>query len=97
MDSWVSGKEQHAVKNLIVGGTYVLHEETAPDGYVVASSIEFTVMDDGLNQTVFMKDKQVTVKKLDSEAMELSEQKCRSSLQKCLSVRMANRRLLIAG
>ena len=67
MDSWVSGKEQHAVKNLIVGGTYVLHEETAPDGYVVASSIEFTVMDDGLNQTVFMKDKQVTVKKLDSE------------------------------
>ena len=65
MDSWVSGKEQHAVKNLIVGETYILHEETAPDGYVVASSIEFTVTDDGADQTVEMKDKQLYVSKKD--------------------------------
>ena len=65
VDSWVSGKDQHAIKNLYVGKSYELIEETAPDGYVIAESIDFTVVDDATNQFVEMKDKQLFVSKID--------------------------------
>ena len=64
-DRWVSEDKPHAIKNLKVKETYVLHEEVAADGYVVASDVEFTVDDDFKNQDVKMLDKQVFMSKLD--------------------------------
>jgi uncharacterized surface anchored protein len=65
VDSWTSGNEAHSISGLEVGKTYTLTEVTAPEGYAVAESIEFTVPDDGQNQTLSMKDKRVTIDKLD--------------------------------
>ena len=42
IDSWVSTKTPHEIKNL-PDGEYTLTEVTAPDGYEVAESITFTV------------------------------------------------------
>lgn len=42
VDSWVSTKTPHEIKNL-PDGEYTLTEVTAPDGYEVAESITFTV------------------------------------------------------
>ena len=42
IDSWVSTKTPHEIKNL-ADGEYTLIEVTAPDGYKVAESITFTV------------------------------------------------------
>jgi len=65
VDTWTSGNETHPISGLEVGKTYTLTEATAPEGYAVAESIEFTVPDDGQNQTLSMKDKRVTIDKLD--------------------------------
>lgn len=67
VDSWTSGKEEHAINNLVVGKTYILREVTAPEGYTVAIEIEFTVEDDGKNQTVTMVDQRVKVEKFDDK------------------------------
>lgn len=63
VDEWDSGKESHPISGLHVGETYTLIEEQAPNGYVVAEEIEFTVEDDGKTQQVEMHDKQVFVNK----------------------------------
>ena len=65
VDIWTSGNEAHPISSLEVGKTYTLTEVIAPEGYAVAESIEFTVPDDGQNQTLSMKDKRVTINKLD--------------------------------
>ena len=65
VDTWTSGNEAHPISGLEVGKTYTLTEVTAPEGYAVAESIAFTVPDDGQNQTLSMKDKRVTIDKLD--------------------------------
>jgi uncharacterized surface anchored protein len=65
VDTWTSGNEAHPISGLEVGKTYTLTEVTAPEGFAVAESIEFTVPDDGQNQTLSMKDKRVTIDKLD--------------------------------
>lgn len=65
VDQWVSGKEPHPVSNLEVNKDYVLIEEIAPEGYVIASEIKFHVEDDFKIQTVQMKDKQLFVTKTE--------------------------------
>lgn len=65
VDSWTSTKEDHYVSGLEEGKTYTLTETTAPNGYVKAESIEFTVSKDKVNQKVNMLDKQVSVTKTD--------------------------------
>ena len=65
VDEWTSGKEEHYVSGLEEGKTYTLTETTAPNGYVKAESIEFTVSKDKVNQKVSMLDKQVSVTKTD--------------------------------
>ena len=65
VDSWTSTETPHPVNGLEVGKTYVLTEVTAPDGYAVAESIEFTVENNDQNQTIIMMDKRVMVDKLD--------------------------------
>ena len=68
IEEWISTREPHRIKGLLVGKTYILHEELAPNGYLQASDIEFTVLDTGEVQSVEMKDELVkgtiTVKKL---------------------------------
>ena len=65
VDEWTSGKEEHYVSGLEEGKTYTLTETTAPNGYVKAESIEFTVSKDKVNQKVNMLDKQISVTKTD--------------------------------
>ena len=62
-DQWISTGERHAVSGLRVGETYTLTEKNAPEGYVIASSVEFTVEEDSAVQQVVMRDKQVFVSK----------------------------------
>ncbi|WP_031551846.1 SpaA isopeptide-forming pilin-related protein [Oribacterium sp. FC2011] len=54
VESWTSTEKPHVIKNL-KDGKYILEEVTAPDGYEIAESIEFTVVE-GEAQTIVMKD-----------------------------------------
>lgn len=65
VDEWTSTDTVHTVKGLVEGQTYTLTEETAPNGYVTATSIEFTVDDVKENKTIQMIDKQVATSKVD--------------------------------
>ena len=65
VDTWTSTKEEHYVSGLEEGKKYTLIEETAPNGYVKAESIEFTVSKEKKNEAYIMKDKQVTVTKTE--------------------------------
>ena len=65
VDTWTSGKEEHYVSGLEEGKKYTLIEETAPNSFVKAESIEFTVSKEKKNEAYIMKDKQVTVTKTD--------------------------------
>lgn len=57
LEEWTSGTDAHIIEGVLVsGGTYVLHEVSAPDGYVLASDMQFTVNPDGTITTVSMKD-----------------------------------------
>ena len=57
VDSWTSTNEPHKINGkLIAGATYTLHEELAPDGYVVAKDIAFTVDPTGKITEVTMTD-----------------------------------------
>lgn len=65
IDKWTSSSEPHKVSGLIEGESYTLHEEIALDGYVKASSIEFTVTTDKETQKIKMLDKIVEITKTD--------------------------------
>ena len=65
MDSWVSDGQPHSIKGLIEGHDYILTETSAPDGYVKAQSIKFTVSKEKKDETIVMKDIQVKVSKTD--------------------------------
>lgn len=54
MEEWVSGTEAHEV--VLPEGTYTLHEEIAPEGYLLATDIEFSVASGQVAQTVEMTD-----------------------------------------
>ena len=57
IDKWTSTNEAHIIEGqLISGGTYTLHEEVSPDGYVVANDVTFTVSDNGEIDKVTMYD-----------------------------------------
>ncbi len=63
VDTWISGDTSHFIEGkLIAGKTYTLHEESAPDGYVVASDVQFTVNSDGSVTAVEMVDDTTKVK-----------------------------------
>ena len=53
--TWTSGKEPTYIEKLPIGD-YILREELAPDGYVRAEDVKFTVKDTGIEQKVEMKD-----------------------------------------
>lgn len=56
IDEWVSEKEPHVIKELVVGKTYTLVETKPADGYVTAESIEFTIENTAEIQKVEMMD-----------------------------------------
>lgn len=66
VDTWTSTKEEHYVSGLEEGKTYTLIEETAPEGYVRADEITFTVTKEKVDQEVNMFDAQVKVTKTDA-------------------------------
>lgn len=46
IDEWTSGDEAHIISNILCGG-YILKEIAAPDGYVIATDIQFTIDENG--------------------------------------------------
>lgn len=71
IDEWTSTKESHNIKGLTEGKTYILHEDYAPDGYVISNDIEFTVTEEKEVQKVEMIDKIVEISKQDIAGNEL--------------------------
>ena len=69
VESWTSTDKPHMVEKLPVG-KYTLREEQAPDGYLIAEDVKFTVKDTGKIQKVKMKDAhpygKLVIKKTDS-------------------------------
>ncbi|MCI8272685.1 MAG: hypothetical protein HFJ55_01205 [Clostridia bacterium] len=65
IDSWVATDKTHKIEGLKVGKTYTLTEEIAPEPFVKATSIKFTVENTAEIQKVIMIDKQVTMSKED--------------------------------
>ena len=69
VEEWITG-EEHLIEYIPVG-EYTLHEEAAIDGYVVASDVEFTVLETGEIQKVEMKDERamgvLKIQKTDAE------------------------------
>ena len=60
VEEWVSYELPHFIEaKLIAGKTYTLKETAAPDGYMIANSIEFTVNEDGTANTVVMYDEPI--------------------------------------
>lgn len=70
VEEWVSTKEPHKVYAL-EPGEYILHEEAAPEGYLVVSDVPFVVEETGEIQKVEMKDErpsgQLLIQKADAE------------------------------
>ncbi|WP_244324535.1 SpaA isopeptide-forming pilin-related protein [Sporofaciens musculi] len=55
VESWTSENKPHYMEMLPIG-KYTLHEESAPDGYLVAEDVKFEIKDTGEIQKVVMKD-----------------------------------------
>jgi hypothetical protein len=55
VESWTSTEEPHYIEMLPIG-EYILREESAPEGYLVAEDVKFEVKDTGEIQKVVMKD-----------------------------------------
>lgn len=76
IEEWVSGKEPHIIYAL-EPGDYILHEELASKGYLVASDVSFTVEETGKVQQVVMKDEraagQLVILKTDADTKEALE------------------------
>ena len=69
VERWTSTDKPHMVEKLPVG-EYTLREEQAPDGYLIAEDVKFTVKDTGKVQKIKMKDAhpygKLVIKKTDS-------------------------------
>ena len=77
IDNWTSDGTEHKVNGLEEGKKYILNENTAPAGYVKATSIPFEVSgadENGVkvDQTIDMTDKKVTLNKTDGNGNEVS-------------------------
>lgn len=77
IDSWTSDGTEHKVNGLEEGKKYILNENTAPAGYVKATSIPFEVSgadENGVkvDQAIDMIDKKVTLNKTDGNGNEVS-------------------------
>ena len=71
IDSWISTEKSHKIEGLKLENSYILTEEIAPDTFVKATSIEFTVKNTTDIQKVVMIDKQVIMSKEDIGGKEI--------------------------
>ena len=65
VDTWTSEGKEHIAQNLAEGHHYILHEEASPDGYVVATDVEFYVNNNKINENYKMVDKRIRAIKTD--------------------------------
>lgn len=65
IDTWTSTDKTHKIEGLLVEKTYTLREEIAPDGFVRATDINFTIENNNKIQKVKMIDKVVEMSKTD--------------------------------
>ena len=65
IDEWISGNKSHTIEGLKVGETYTLREEIAPDDFVKATDIKFTIENEKEIQKVTMIDKVLEIIKTD--------------------------------
>ena len=65
IDTWTSTEKTHKIEGLTIGKEYTLKEEIAPDGYVISNEVKFTIEDTNEIQKVNMKDKIVSMSKVD--------------------------------
>ena len=56
IDEWTSTDEPHIVNGLTAGGTYILHEDTAPAGYNRMQDFEFTADEGSRDQMITVSD-----------------------------------------
>ncbi|MCR4950143.1 MAG: hypothetical protein K6A40_02340 [Solobacterium sp.] len=70
IDEWTSSDTPHMVNGLEEGRSYVIHEDTAPLGYVRATDIPFTVTDEPARKIV-VRNQIITVSKQDLTGREL--------------------------
>ena len=71
IDTWTSTEKTHKIEGLTIGKEYTLKEEIAPEGYVVATSIKFTIKDTNEIQKVNMIDKIVEMSKVNIAGEEI--------------------------
>ena len=72
IEEWISESAPHVITGVLNSGeTYILHEESAPEGYSYASDIEF-VVEESQTTTVSMCDEAtvVSISKKDSSTLE---------------------------
>ena len=69
--SWISAEEPHRV-NKLPAGEYTLVEKCAPEGYVAASTVSFTVTETGEVQKAVMTDQQTMIRKVDISGRSVS-------------------------
>ncbi|MGN0502671.1 MAG: SpaA isopeptide-forming pilin-related protein, partial [Ruminococcus sp.] len=63
VEEWISTNKPHFIEaELIAGKKYALQETVAPDGYVIANDVEFTVSENGIVDIVIMQDDTTKVK-----------------------------------
>ncbi|MBR1566533.1 MAG: VaFE repeat-containing surface-anchored protein [Oscillospiraceae bacterium] len=59
VDEWISDDAPHTIYKLPVGATFTLREIEAPDGYLLAESVTFTVQETAEVQTVTMENEKI--------------------------------------
>ena len=58
IEQWISGEQPHVIRGILVAGErYTLIEEAAPEGYLIAEQVTFTVSENGTIDKVVMEDK----------------------------------------
>ena len=75
VDEWTSNDKTYTPSNLREGMNYDIREVEAPEGYVRASDVEFTVSDEKVNEAYEMVNKQFTITKLDENGKTLKDAK----------------------
>lgn len=77
VERWISGMEAHVIEGL-ARGTYRLHEAEAPEGFVTAEDVTFTVTDQLQTVRVVMKDKlvrgRIQIRKIGNQVTASREQ-----------------------
>ena len=59
VDEWISDEMPHTIYKLPIGGTFTLREAAAPDGYLLAEPVTFTVQETTEIQTVTMENEKI--------------------------------------